>query len=256
MTETKKRTARTRKKTVTVEKPAAPAARRVAVYAGTRNLYPRMIPAAKSLANQTRMDRIVFLIEDDTFPEPLPSYVDVINVSGQHWFRPDGPNYSNPWTWMSLMRLVIPRLLPEENRCLYLDCDTIVQQDIGGLFETDLRGKLMAGVVEPRKCWENIRYFNAGVLLMDLEALRSSGKVSEMVSSVHYRRWGLPDQDVLNACCSNRMMTLPPEYNATRFIPHDENAVKILHYAANRQCMKEPAFREAANLAWKDWGDG
>ena len=36
--------------------------RRVAVYAGTRNVYPMMVIAAKSLLSHTRIDRVWFVI--------------------------------------------------------------------------------------------------------------------------------------------------------------------------------------------------
>ena len=195
--------------------------------------------------------RIRVFVGDETLP-----YIDVIDVSGQKWFPPGGPNYGSRWTWMSLMRLAIPRLLPEERRVLYLDCDTIVRQDIGELFDLDLGGCLLAAVLEPDKSRDGRRYYNAGVLLMDLDALRASGKVAEMVSAANYRRWGLPDQDVLNACCSRQTLALDPAYNATGFIPHDEERVKIRHYAGTRDKMAEAELQEALRLPWCDWGAG
>ena len=41
---------------------------KVAVYAGTKNLYSEMATAAKSLANNSSVDLIYFLIEDSEFP--------------------------------------------------------------------------------------------------------------------------------------------------------------------------------------------
>lgn len=237
-------------------KETAKAARRVAVYAATRDRYETMLAAARSLADKTRMDRIILLTDGADIPEALPPYIDVIDVSGQKWFPPGGPNYGSRWTWMSLMRLAIPRLLPEERRVLYLDCDTIVRQDIGELFDLDLGGCLLAAVLEPDKSRDGRRYYNAGVLLMDLDALRASGKVAEMVSAANYRRWGLPDQDVLNACCSRQTLALAPAYNATGFIPHDEERVKIRHYAGTRDKMAEAELQEALRLPWRDWGAG
>ena len=55
--------------------------RRVAVYAGTRNVYGMMAAAAKSLLATTHMDIVYFMIEDDEFPEPLPGPIGVVNVS-------------------------------------------------------------------------------------------------------------------------------------------------------------------------------
>ena len=236
------------------KKPAArkPAkrARRVVVYAGTRNLYHMMAVSLKALLHSTEIDRVVLLTEDDTFPEQLPAVCEVLNVSDQKFFPADGPNFENYWTWMAMMRLTIPVLLPDESRALYLDCDTIAMQDIGGIFETDLQGNLLAGVLEPHKSDEkqHYHYFNAGVVLMDLDALRTSGKCAEMISALNYRKWGFPDQDVMNACCSRKTLVLPPEWNAAYFIPHGEPI--ILHGAANRHFDRTPEFRAAASLEW------
>lgn len=54
---------------------------RTAVYTGTRNLYPYMIAAAKSLLVHSNVDKIYFLIEDDKFPYELPPKTVTINVS-------------------------------------------------------------------------------------------------------------------------------------------------------------------------------
>ena len=45
--------------------------KRVAVYAGTRNVYGQMVSAATSRVKNTRMDRVFFLIEDDALPEEI-----------------------------------------------------------------------------------------------------------------------------------------------------------------------------------------
>jgi hypothetical protein len=45
---------------------------KVAVYAGTRNIYKDMLPSVKSLLIHSDVDKIYFLIEDDIFPYELP----------------------------------------------------------------------------------------------------------------------------------------------------------------------------------------
>lgn len=225
--------------------------RRVVVYAGTRNLYHQMTVAVKSLLAVTRVDRVVLLTEDDTFPEWLPGMCSTMNVRRQTWFPPDGPNYRSHWTWMSLMRLVIPLLLPDEDRALYLDVDTMAVQDAGPLLDLDLHGNLMAGVLEPLKCYGTTRYFNAGVLLMDLEALRESGTVEEMVKAANYRRWGFPDQDVINHVCSRRMGAVDTCWNSMGFNPADDP--KIIHFAADRGYISRPEYLAAEQAEWRGY---
>ena len=73
---------------------------KAAVYAGTKNLYSDMVTAAKSLAMNSGVDVIYFLIESDTFPYYLPPYVKTINVSEQRYFPKACPNVYKKWTYM------------------------------------------------------------------------------------------------------------------------------------------------------------
>ena len=46
---------------------------KAAVYSGTRNLYPDMVTAAKTLVKYSSVDKIYFLTEDDRFPAVFPT---------------------------------------------------------------------------------------------------------------------------------------------------------------------------------------
>ena len=54
---------------------------KAAAYCGTRNLYPNMITAAKSLLLHSDVEKIYFLTEDDDFPLTLPPKTENINIS-------------------------------------------------------------------------------------------------------------------------------------------------------------------------------
>ena len=87
-------------------------------YAATRNIYHKIIPSVRSLLDHN-VAEIVVLAEDDELPLPC----EVINVSGQTVFNET--NTRTNFTYMSLMRLLLADLIPDE-RVLYLDVDTIV----------------------------------------------------------------------------------------------------------------------------------
>ena len=119
-------------------------------------------------------------------------------------------------------RLLAPHLLPGEvRRILYLDPDTLVINPIRPLWETDLRGNLFAaaahtGKTELANSVNQLRlgtegdYYNSGVLLMDLEAGRREIGPQALFDYVarHGRELILPDQDVLNALYSQRILPL------------------------------------------------
>ena len=76
-------------------------------------------------------------------------------------------------------RLLLPALVPSSVvKMLYLDSDTIVIDDISKLIDTDLEGKALGLVLDPKSevlaTIHNIsEYFNSGVALFDLQKWRS-----------------------------------------------------------------------------------
>ncbi len=141
--------------------------------------------------------------------------------------------YIDPrYTEAASFRLLLPELLPEYDAVAYIDCDVIVRQDIGKLFETtDLEDNYLGAVFEAPienqaerfralGC-DPSRYFNSGFLLMNLAAMRKD-KVSEKLLDACKVDWlEFPDQDALNQVCQGKVLPLSPVYNGIRtfFIP-------------------------------------
>jgi lipopolysaccharide biosynthesis glycosyltransferase len=84
-------------------------------------------------------------------------------------------------TPVTYFRLLLPGIVsPAVTRAVYLDCDVIVGRDIAQLWATDLGGKPMAAVADADfRDWTKLGlsardgYFNSGVLVLDLERIRS-----------------------------------------------------------------------------------
>lgn len=141
----------------------------------------------------------------------------------------------------SLSRFHLLDILPEIKKILYIDGDMMVLCDIGEIYDTEL-GDAWVGAVRDypisgrppaakRKDIGYIRenvgilnpeqvYFNAGLMLMNLDALRENGitakrcyELWDMNPSGH-RFW---DQDVLNPLCINHVKYLPYRWNVMRF---------------------------------------
>ena len=225
--------------------------RRVAVYAGTRNVYSQMTAACKSLLSHTRVDRVWFLIEDDAFPEELPDVIQCHNVSEQAYFDHDGPNYSSAWTYMSLIRLALPRILCHEDRVLWLDIDTIVMKDIGELFDTEMKGNQVAMVEEPVRSKYPFRYHNAGVLLMDLQRMRAEGDWRKMIRLVNREAYTAMDQDMLNLFLQGEILTLKPEWNDAGTITQPTKDPYIRHFAGNLKGSGWELFDQYARAEWR-----
>lgn len=201
---------------------------KAACYCGTRNVYEDMMTAMNSLLKNSDVDRVYLLIEDDTFPYRLPNKVETINVSGQQYFRPEGINFRSRWTWMVLMRCALHRVLPELDKVLSLDIDTIVDADISELWDIDLDDYYLAAVKELHKSVAE-PYINAGVMMLNLEKLRD-GTGDKMIDALNSRPYGFCDQDVINEHCKGHIYLLPSDYNVNCFTAQTDNK-KIYHFA-------------------------
>ena len=130
------------------------------------------------------------------------------------------------WSIVTYYRLYAAELLPETvDKVLYLDCDIIVDDSLRELFDMDWDG-IAAGVV-PDMCTEwtgyyerlgydrSKGYFNAGVMLMNLDYWRKHGTGQQCLDWLadNYDKVFNNDQDVLNVVLADKKKTLPITYN-------------------------------------------
>jgi lipopolysaccharide biosynthesis glycosyltransferase len=160
-----------------------------------------------------------------------------------------GPGRSH----MTYCRLLLPELL-DVPRLIYLDCDVLVFRDLSELFDFELSpGKLIAAVPDSETLTlgddsytvagamnlpRDGRYFNCGVMLLNLDELRKAKfteKSLELFKSWrgHYRFW---DQSAFNFLLHGRIEELPEHRNRAswRFDQQDDNSLDcILHYTTS-----------------------
>ena len=124
-------------------------------------------------------------------------------------------------------RLLAPKILPKDiHRVIYLDCDMIIKGSLSYLWNIDLTGKAIAGVVDCEAYNESIYerldnytaerdYFNAGVTVYNLDMWREqdiSQQAFEYINKNAEKLYWM-DQDVLNVLLQNLKVLLPMEYN-------------------------------------------
>ena len=220
---------------------------KVAVYAGTRNVYPQMYTSLKSLLVNTPMDRVYLMIEDSEFPYPIPDNVIVVDVHEQTFFHEESPNFKSRYSYMTMLRCCLGFIFANEHKMLWLDIDTIIDEDISDLFELDLTGYYYAGVYEPKKSIDVFRYINSGVMLCNLDFLRENMKEAEMIAFLNSVKLNWPDQDIINILCQGRIRLIGSEYNANGWtLPVIRP--KIIHYAAVQNYTEEWAYKKYANM--------
>ncbi len=221
---------------------------KAAAYIATRNYYEDVLPSVKSLLTNSDVDKIVLLIEDDVFPYKLPKRVMTVNVSGQNYFKKNGPNVKNWWCWMVLIRGAYHRIFPDIDRILSFDADAFAVQDISELWNLDLSDYYYAAVREPKLSTDEKIYFNAGIMMLNLEKLRDgTGDAIMKELNTKYHRY--PEQDCYTMFCQGKILELPSDYNSAYFTEPTDNP-KIIHYADTKDWREKPIVKQFREMEW------
>ncbi|MCQ2173669.1 MAG: glycosyltransferase family 8 protein [Bacteroidales bacterium] len=147
-----------------------------------------------------------------------------------------------PWniSLSSYGRLFVASMLPKDvDRVLYLDCDMIVTQPLNDLWNYDLKGNVIAAVQDavPDRFKYAVglrsedRYFNAGLLLIDLKKWRETDCERKCLDFIRERQGRVfhHDQGVLNGVFRNSLACLPLKFNVMT-VQYIFNRRKIMKY--------------------------
>ena len=153
------------------------------------------------------------------------------------------------------LRFLLPELLPDHDRVVYLDADTFVVDDLWSLATADLDGNPIGAVsnVVPAPDWPRLAalrfsdpadVLNSGVLVMDLARMRTEdtwGQIGDTVAAFADRIvW--PDQDALNLACAGRWARLHPRFNVQNSLfTWPERADAVLGPTAVAEAVADPA---------------
>lgn len=193
-----------------------------------------------------------------------------------------------PLTFATLYRLFIPSLPGMKNceRVIYLDTDLIVETDLAELWDMDLGQALLGATPDPCICgaltrtegprveWARdvarfslrlgiptARYFNAGVLLLRLDAIRERKLFEEAARIVlNTPALLLPDQDALNKVFFEHSKMIPKKFN---YILHSDPVLDlqegVWHYSGENKPWKSKNMPKADRyrhfLRRSPWGE-
>lgn len=186
-------------------------------------------------------------------------------------------------------RYMLTEFLPNYHKVLYLDSDIVVDVDIAELYHTDIEDYMVGAVRDtvvagwykmpghPQKQYmdtvlkmrDPFNYFNAGVLLMNLDAMRARFSAKDLLDLACDDKWMWLDQDVLNSICDGRVKWLSQEWNvmahadlnpyakpegfAPKWLQDAYNKAKekpkLIHYAGRAI----PCYAPDADLYWIFW---
>ena len=148
-------------------------------------------------------------------------------------------------------RLFIQDLFPQYNKALYLDCDIVVLGDISKLFNHDLNNNLVGAIpdsavqvtpefieyVNKGLGIKEDHYFNAGVLLMNLEEFRNYDLEKKFMKLLKTYTFEIAqDQDYLNVLTKDRVLYIDDSWNVMP-LGNNVKPLNLIHY----------------NLSFKPW---
>lgn len=175
-------------------------------------------------------------------------------------------------TVSTMDRCLLPEVLPDMDKVLYLDTDMVVLGDIAEIYGTPLGDSPLAAVPKhylgswlewstaPDNQRERVeqmrqlraaasvagplngRAFNAGVLLLSLQAMREDGFASQVQRNFH--AFGYDDQTLFNLYAGGDYVQLPVAWNVDYrdyFFGSDGKQAKIVHWnGADKPWQRDP----------------
>lgn len=161
-------------------------------------------------------------------------------------------------------RYLIADMLPGTDKILYIDADTVVNGDIGPVYDMEIGENYMAGVPDlfisdikykPEIKFDNNElYVNAGVLLMNLEKIRDDnlgGRLFDTTAALG-DKIKFQDQDIINIVCRGKICEIDSIYNYTSHnIRREKEKFRravIIHYTGENKPWLETSKHKMKDI--------
>ena len=127
---------------------------------------------------------------------------------------------------VAFYRFLIPDILTDYNKAIYIDVDTVIRHDLAPLYNKVMKTNLFGAVRSsiylfmPNKSWSDrlgmddlSKYVNDGVLLMNLKKIREENITKSFINLAD-EEFRYEDQDIINKVSAGRISFIEPKYNA------------------------------------------
>lgn len=203
--------------------------------------------------NYSKSDYTFYIVENNVtdknkemmrkFVEENHQKIEFINVDtyiidqGKNFFK-----FSGRITPIAFARILLPDLLPNLDKVLYLDSDILVTIDLKPLFETNIKNYnagMALNVTKDNGALDLYKfkhgYYNSGVILMNLKKCRQDNSPQKMIEFLRKNEekfdfnkdyyddfspnkkkksyWLYPDQDLINIVWDGKIKKLPQKWN-------------------------------------------
>ncbi|MGN0490011.1 glycosyltransferase family 8 protein [Ruminococcus sp.] len=189
------------------------------------------------LCNNKDTDEInIYLIDNDISEENKKKFVELTEKFGRNLVFIPKPDLNKQagiqinvgrWNISTFFRLFLCTILPDDiDRCIFLDCDTVIRHSLKELWEMDLEGKIVGSADDCRSdryktelgLSPDSTYTNNGVMLIDLKAWREMNVEKDFLEFIVARNGDITyvDQGVLNGVLAkkNLVKVIHTKYDA------------------------------------------
>lgn len=181
-------------------------------------------------------------------------------------------------------RIDIGHLLKNHRKVIYIDCDTIVQEDLAKLWDMDLGSSAIAAAPDlimknfvkqrtpamretgGKPAGEYLRdyvglgeavdgYFQAGVIVFDLDRYRELGVSTPSLKELLTKKYWFLDQDVLNKFLIGKIKYIDTSWNCVNLIMDIKGGLTAEWAAKASEDLAAPKIIHYAGFEAKPWNN-
>lgn len=165
----------------------------------------------------------------------------------------------------AMIKFLLPQILKDLDKVLYIDGDILVLKDIKEMYETDISDSYAAvvpdftAIVKHKHHLDlNLNtYFNSGMMLLNLEKMRNDNITDKLIENKLNDKFKIyMDQDALNITFSNKITLLSPTYNLMKANLNYSIQELSLFFNINvsdmHKIIKQPVILHLTNIV-KPW---
>ena len=163
-------------------------------------------------------------------------------------------------------RIALPSVLPNVDKCIYMDTDVINFKDLSEMYNIQLNdSEYFCGILDFADMKEELKslridtdkYMNDGIVIMNLKAMRNNSIEQKLRGYVSSHFLNHHDQTAINAICHNNFKILPFKFAMLTLFDSTESLIKYNNQQKEKYRYNESeliqAFYHPTSIHYAGW---